>query len=203
MGHGSAWLVPVVNERTFYAHLFERLLIDVVSKRWIVEQGLARPHGVVVATKRLTDLVLSVLCLIELLPVMAVIALSVKLSSSGPVFFMQTRQGRFFKPFRMSKFRTMRHDHDDGDPGGFTRLGDGRVTPVGRLMRRAHLDEPPQLIKILRGGMSLVGPRPETLDFARRNGPTAQTGPPHRQDIGGHPDSAPDHDSNHQDQVHR
>ena len=159
--------VPVVDDRTFYAHLFERLPLDDVSKRWILEQGLARPQAVVVATKRFADLVGASLGLLILSPVMLVIAVAVRLTSSGPVFFTQTRQGRFFRSFRMIKFRTMRHE-GNGDGGGFTRVGDDRVTSVGRVLRRAHLDELPQLINILRGEMSLVGPRPETLDFARR-----------------------------------
>lgn len=159
--------VPVVNERTFYAHLFERLPIDDVSKRWILEQGLARPQGVVVATKRLADIVLSAVGLVVLSPLLALIALSVKLSTPGPLLFVQTRQGRFLEPFRMYKFRTMRHGNGSAD-ASFTRLRDGRVTPIGRMLRRTHLDELPQLVNILRGKMSLVGPRPESLDFARR-----------------------------------
>jgi len=160
--------VPVVDERSFYAHLFERLPIDDVSKRWILEQGLARPQGVVVATKRLADIVLSAIGLIILSPVLAVMALSIKLSSPGPILFTQMRQGRFFEPFRVFKFRTMRHEGDGSAEGGFTRVGDTRVTAVGRILRRAHLDELPQLFNILRGEMSLVGPRPETLEFARK-----------------------------------
>lgn len=158
--------VPVVNERNFYSHLFERLPIDDVSKRWILEQGLARPQGVVVATKRVADIVLSVIGLVVLSPLLALIALGVKLSSPGPILFVQTRQGRFLEPFRMYKFRTMRQG--DGADESFTRLRDHRVTRLGRILRRTHLDELPQLANILRGEMSLVGPRPESLDFARR-----------------------------------
>jgi exopolysaccharide biosynthesis polyprenyl glycosylphosphotransferase len=160
--------IPVVNERSFYARLLERLPIDETSKRWILEHGLARPQAVVVATKRLADVVLASLGLLVLSPLFVVIALSIKLTSPGPILFVQTRQGRFFEPFRMIKFRTMRHDRDGQMDHSFTRLRDGRVTQVGRVLRRAHLDELPQLINILRGEMSLVGPRPETLDFARR-----------------------------------
>ena len=160
--------IPVVHERTFYAGLLERLPINDVSKRWILEQGLARPQAVVVATKRLADIVLSGVGLVLLSPLFLAIALAIKLTSPGPVFFVQTRQGRFFEPFRMIKFRTMRHDRDGRADASFTRLRDGRVTAVGRILRRTHLDELPQLLNILRGQMSLVGPRPETIDFARR-----------------------------------
>jgi exopolysaccharide biosynthesis polyprenyl glycosylphosphotransferase len=160
--------VPVVHERSFYAHLFERLPIDEVSKRWILEQGLARPQGVVVASKRLADIVLSGLGLVVLSPLLAVMALAVKLSSPGPIFFVQTRQGRFFEPFRMFKFRTMRHEDDPPGEASFTHVGDQRVTSVGAILRRTHFDELPQLFNILRGEMSLVGPRPETVEFARK-----------------------------------
>jgi exopolysaccharide biosynthesis polyprenyl glycosylphosphotransferase len=160
--------VPVVGERSFYEHLFQRLPIDEMSKRWILEHGLAKPQGVVVAIKRLTDIVLAGLGLVVLSPLLAVIALAIKLTSPGPVFFVQLRQGRFNEPFRMIKFRTMRHEAVLPAEVSFTRIGDSRITSVGTFLRRTHLDELPQLINILRGEMSLVGPRPETVEFARR-----------------------------------
>jgi exopolysaccharide biosynthesis polyprenyl glycosylphosphotransferase len=159
--------VPVVDERSFYARLFERLPLDTVSKRWILEHGLARPQGVVVAAKRLADVLTSATGLVLLAPLLVAIALAVKVTSPGPIIFIQTRQGRFYEPFAMMKFRTMRHEPSHND-GSFTRVGDDRVTRVGALLRRLHLDELPQLLNILRGEMSLVGPRPETVEFANR-----------------------------------
>jgi exopolysaccharide biosynthesis polyprenyl glycosylphosphotransferase len=159
--------VPVVDERTFYAHLFERLPLDEISKRWILEQGLARPQGVIVASKRLADMLAAGLGLLLLSPVLLVISVAVRLSGTGPVLFVQERQGRFNRPFRMLKFRTMHHQPEAADTS-FTRVDDARVTGVGRVLRRLHLDELPQLLNILRGEMSLVGPRPETVEFARQ-----------------------------------
>jgi lipopolysaccharide/colanic/teichoic acid biosynthesis glycosyltransferase len=159
--------VHVIDERTLYTRLFERLPMDSVSKRWILEQGLARPQAVVVGSKRLADVLVSATALVVLSPILALIALGIRLSSPGPVIFVQMRQGRFNEPFRMFKFRTMHHGAD-GVAGGFTRERDSRVTGVGRILRRAHLDELPQLFNILRGEMSLVGPRPETVEFANR-----------------------------------
>jgi lipopolysaccharide/colanic/teichoic acid biosynthesis glycosyltransferase len=159
--------VPVVDERSFYANLFERLPLDDLSKRWILEQGLARPQGVVIAAKRLGDVVASAVGLVLVSPLMLVIAAAVRLSGAGPILFVQTRQGRFYEPFRMLKFRTMRHDVSVVDET-FTRVDDERVTRLGRFLRRTHLDELPQLVNILRGEMSLVGPRPETIEHARR-----------------------------------
>jgi exopolysaccharide biosynthesis polyprenyl glycosylphosphotransferase len=158
--------VPVVDERTFYAHLFERLPLDEVSKRWILEQGLARPQGVIVASKRLADILAAGVGLLLLSPVLLIISVAVRLSGAGPVLFVQERQGRFNRPFRMLKFRTMHHEPESADRS-FTRVGDARITGVGRVLRRLHLDELPQLLNILRGEMSLVGPRPETVEFAR------------------------------------
>jgi len=111
-------------------------------------------------SKRLFDLVLSSLGLLALAPVLLLIALAVKLDSAGPVFFRQERVGRYGQPFRIHKFRTMRHDQ--GTQGLQITVGaDRRITRVGGFLRRTKLDELPQLIDVWVGSMSLVGPRPE------------------------------------------
>lgn len=158
--------VPVVDDRSFYGRVFERLPIDDVSKRWVLEQGLARPQALVLGAKRVVDILGSAVGLVVLSPLLALISLAVKLSGPGPVIFVQVRQGRFHRPFRIYKFRSMRADASAAD--GFTRPGDDRVTRVGRVLRRTRMDELPQLVNVLRGEMSLVGPRPETIEFAGR-----------------------------------
>jgi lipopolysaccharide/colanic/teichoic acid biosynthesis glycosyltransferase len=130
--------------------------------------------------KRGIDIVLSALLLILLLPAFAFIAVLVKLSSPGPVFFKQTRVGHLLKPFTMYKFRSMcakadhqvHHDYvswfiaasDQAQfqqkPDFFKLTNDTRITPVGRILRRTSLDELPQIWNVLIGDMSLVGPRP-------------------------------------------
>jgi lipopolysaccharide/colanic/teichoic acid biosynthesis glycosyltransferase len=108
--------------------------------------------------KRAFDLLLSALGLLLLTPVLLLIALWVKLDSPGPVFFRQERVGRFGRPFFIHKFRTMRVDN----AGLQITVGvDPRITRAGRVLRAAKLDELPQLWDVLRGAMSLVGPRPE------------------------------------------
>lgn len=108
--------------------------------------------------KRAFDLLLSALGLLLLAPVLLLIALWVKLDSPGPVFFRQERVGRFGRPFFIHKFRTMRVDN----AGLQITVGvDPRITRAGRVLRAAKLDELPQLWDVLRGAMSLVGPRPE------------------------------------------
>lgn len=108
--------------------------------------------------KRLFDLFVAAVALILLMPLLAVVAVAVRLDSPGPVFFRQERVGRHGVPFRIHKFRTMR----DGAPGLALTVGaDPRITRVGAFLRRTRIDELPQLIDVLQGTMSLVGPRPE------------------------------------------
>lgn len=111
-------------------------------------------------TKRLMDVVFSLVGLLVLSPLMLLIAVLMKQSSPGPVLYAGTRIGRFGKPFRLFKFRTMVVNADKiGGPS--TADDDPRVTRVGRVLRRYKLDEIPQLINVLKGEMSFVGPRPE------------------------------------------
>ncbi|MBN8488002.1 MAG: sugar transferase [Burkholderiales bacterium] len=114
--------------------------------------------------KRLLDLVVSALSLLLLAPLMLLIALAIRMDSAGPVFFRQERVGRAGRLFRIHKFRTMRLDAEQG--GLQVTVGrDPRITRVGHWLRGRRLDELPQLIDVLRGDMSLVGPRPEVPRF--------------------------------------
>ncbi len=117
--------------------------------------------------KRLFDLFLSLLGLIVLSPLFVIIAMLIKLDSNGPVFYRGSRVGRNGCPFRMFKFRTMFVDAADiRNPDGstFNSENDPRVTHIGHILRKFSLDELPQLFNVLRGEMSLVGPRPELPD---------------------------------------
>jgi lipopolysaccharide/colanic/teichoic acid biosynthesis glycosyltransferase len=111
------------------------------------------------AVKRLLDVVVCSVLLLVLLPFLVVIALVVKLSSPGPVFFVQERVGKHGRPFRMVKFRTM-----SGAPlpnqTTWSEAEEARITSVGRFLRAYGLDELPQLVNIIKGEMSIVGPRP-------------------------------------------
>ena len=131
--------------------------------------------AVTAASCRALDIVVSGVLLILLAPLFAILALAVRLDSSGPVFFRQRRFGLGLTTFTIYKFRTMAADtsaaphreyvvgliRGEGDEGGVYKLqGDQRITRVGRLLRRFSLDELPQLWNVIRGDMSLVGPRP-------------------------------------------
>jgi len=116
--------------------------------------------------KRILDLAVALIALIPLAPIMAVIAILVKRDSIGPALYRGERAGRNGKPFEMLKFRTMVVNADSiGGPS--TSADDSRITRVGHRLRRYKLDELPQLINVLKGEMSLVGPRPEVMSEVR------------------------------------
>lgn len=117
--------------------------------------------------KRLIDVLVSAILLALLSPVLLVAAVLVKLTSPGPVFFRQPRGGKDCKPFESIKFRTMRAEHVH-DPREIVPLAHSGITPLGRVLRRAKIDELPQLFSVLRGDMSLVGPRPTIMDQVER-----------------------------------
>ncbi len=110
--------------------------------------------------KRISDLLLAIFLGILFLPFGFIVALLIKLESPGPVFFRQARTGRFEKPFYIIKFRTMHHESQGLN---ITLCGDDRITRMGRILRKTKLDELPQLINVLKGEMSIVGPRPEVI----------------------------------------
>lgn len=108
--------------------------------------------------------VIAALVLVVISPVLGVIAVAVRVSSRGPAVFRQVRVGRGGRPFEIYKFRTMVEGADRA-AANVTPAGDARVTRVGRVLRASYLDELPQLVNVLKGNMSLVGPRPETPEF--------------------------------------
>lgn len=118
--------------------------------------------------KRLLDIAVSLTVLIVGLPIWLVIALLIKLTSRGPVFYMQERVGKKGKVFRMVKFRSMSSDAEKHSGPRWADKDDPRVTTLGRILRRMHLDEVPQFLNILEGSMSLVGPRPERPFFVEQ-----------------------------------
>ena len=115
--------------------------------------------------KRLSDLVLAFVVLILTAPFWPLIALMIKLESRGPVFFRQTRAGLNSRSFKLVKFRSMREDGNDRSP---TRGHDPRVTRFGLFMRRTRLDELPQILNIIVGDMSFIGPRPERPELIEK-----------------------------------
>lgn len=113
--------------------------------------------------KRLVDILVSLFVVVALLPVWVLIALLIKLTSEGPIFFLQDRPGKDKKIFKVFKFRTMRPGSEKMVKGVEVMADDDRVTAIGKFLRRSKLDEIPQCLNVLRGEMSLIGPRPERV----------------------------------------
>ena len=133
----------------------------------MLRTGGYRPNPEYVITKRLFDIIASVLGLIVLSPLFLVVAIVIKASDKGPVFYRQERLTKDGKRFMIHKFRSMRADAEkDGIPRLSSGVYDERITPVGRFIRRCRIDELPQLFDILTGNLSVVGPRPERPEIA-------------------------------------
>lgn len=118
--------------------------------------------------KRLTDIVGSLICIVIFSPVMLISAILVKTTSSGPLIFKQERVGLHNEKFMMYKFRTMYVQSEEEEKKGWTQKNDPRVTKVGAFLRKTSLDEFPQLFNVLKGDMSLVGPRPERPQYVEK-----------------------------------
>ncbi len=123
------------------------------------------------AKKRAFDLAITAPALVLLSPLLLIVAIAIKLESPGPVFFMQNRVGRGNRLFKIMKFRSMRNDLTDHSGNTSASRDDKRITKVGAIIRRTSIDELPQLINVLRGDMSLVGPRPHALGSTAGNKP--------------------------------
>ncbi len=147
---------------SLYERVTGRVPVEHIGERWLVSLPIDRDaHALYQPLKRAIDIALSLVGLAIFAPLYPLLALTIKLESPGPVFYRPERLGRGGVPFRLWKLRTMVENADQvGDPT-FTGKRDSRVTRVGRLLRAAHIDELPQFLNILRGEMSLVGPRPE------------------------------------------
>jgi sugar transferase (PEP-CTERM system associated) len=160
--------VEIDDAQTALAGLTGRVWIDAVRPTGFVFSGaFERSYGTIVV-KRMVDLVSGVVGLILFAPVMAAIAVAIRLNSKGPVLYRQTRVGLADKPYELLKFRSMRADAEAENGAQWAAEADPRVTRVGRLLRIYRLDELPQFLNVLRGEMSLVGPRPERPIFVEQ-----------------------------------
>jgi lipopolysaccharide/colanic/teichoic acid biosynthesis glycosyltransferase len=153
--------VPVLDRRYIVETMTGRTPLGGLTPN---EFGALLPSRQYLVVRRGIELAFTVLFLPLILPVLAIVALLVRLDSQGPVFFLQTRIGRRGRPFRMIKFRTM---YDGAGGPSFTNASDSRITRIGRYLRPCRLDELPQVFNILRGEMSWVGPRPEAASLEK------------------------------------
>lgn len=164
--------VDVVDLLTFFERETGKVKLDILNPSWMfLSDGFQR--GVLrSATKRLFDVVASLAMLPVALPVMTLVALAIFAESGGkgPILFSQIRSGENGAPFRIFKFRSMRTDAEKDGVARWAQRNDSRITRVGAVIRKARLDELPQLLNVLRGDMSFVGPRPERPEFVQQLG---------------------------------
>ncbi len=160
--------IEVVSAAGFAARFARRLPPELLAPSELVYgEGFFAPRAFD-AVQRAIDLATAALLLLFAAPALILAMLAVKLDSPGPVFYRQDRVGRRGRVFRLVKLRSMREDAEKGGAPVWAAAGDGRVTRVGRVLRRTRLDELPQLFSVLKGDMSLVGPRPERPYFVKK-----------------------------------
>jgi exopolysaccharide biosynthesis polyprenyl glycosylphosphotransferase len=155
----------VVGLADFYEHAFGRVPVDHLPQTWFMSLLYLYRGGYPLLFKRLIDVSLAGLILLFTALLFPLIALVIVVESKGPVFFRQMRIGEGGHPFEIIKFRTMVDGAEDPGRAVWAQDNDSRITRVGKVMRKARLDELPQLWNVIRGDMSLVGPRPERPEF--------------------------------------
>jgi sugar transferase (PEP-CTERM system associated) len=157
--------IQVEDWPTFYEKATGRILVTSVRPSWLIfSDGFVKtPRTEII--KRLFDVTVSLAGLILSLPVMALVAIAIKLESAGPALYRQPRLGQNGSVFILNKFRSMRQDAEKETGPVWTTQQDSRITRVGAVIRRTRLDELPQLFNVLVGDMSFIGPRPERPEF--------------------------------------
>ncbi len=138
--------------------------LDALHPSWLIFSDGFRINSTILLARRLLSIAVSLLLLITISPLLPIIALAVKLTSPGPIFYRQERVGLHGRTFEVIKFRTMRQDAEGGK-AIWAGKNDPRITAIGRFLRKVRLDEVPQLWNVLRGDMGFVGPRPERPEF--------------------------------------
>ncbi len=160
--------IRVMSESSFWEEEASQIDIDCRDPGWFLGSRGFRSGRYINVRVRSFDLLIAVMLLLFTLPVMLIVALLIKLDSRGPVLYRQERVGRGGRTFTLYKFRSMTTDAEaDGRPCWAT-IGDPRITRVGMLIRYARIDEVPQLLNVLRGEMSIIGPRPERPYFVEQ-----------------------------------
>ncbi len=159
--------IEVIDAPSFYEQVSHKLLIENITPSWFIFCHGFRVTWMLRLMKRVVDITASLFGLLCFFPLIPFVVLAIKLDSPGPILFRQTRVGEADRPFLVMKFRTMRQDAESKTGAVWSQVDDPRITRVGHFLRKTRLDEVPQLLNILRGDMSLVGPRPERPEFVR------------------------------------
>ncbi len=158
--------ILVIDMPDLYQTLLKKIPINYVQEKWFINaKGFERINNIlIIKVKRLIDVMFSFLILIISLPLWLLIALMIKLNSPGPIFYKQRRLGKNESTFLLYKFRSMIHEAEKNG-AVWAEQDDERITGAGKILRKLHVDELPQLINVIKGEMSLVGPRPERPEF--------------------------------------
>lgn len=164
IAHAVLARVPVFHIKQVEEALTGRVDIEHLSENTF---GSLSPDQIALQLKRLGDIVATLIAIPIVLPIIAIVALLVKIDSDGPVFFRQDRVGQMGKIFRIYKFRTMMISEASEDSAWFHDHSIKRITDIGKYLRRYRLDELPQIINIMRGEMSWIGPRPESVSLSK------------------------------------
>ena len=157
--------VKVIDFLTFWERETGRIDLDAIEPSWLVYSGGFRSNLLRRIAQRSLDMLVSVLGLVVTCLLMSIVALLIKLDSPGPILYRQERVGKDDQLFQILKFRSMRADAEQDGTPRWAEHRDPRVTRIGAILRRTRIDELPQLLNVLRGEMSLVGPRPERPAF--------------------------------------
>lgn len=161
--------IRVVDLASFIEETFGKVPIETIRPAWVIDADMKQTLPLSALAKRGSDVLLAAVGLAVTLPFWPLIALAIKLSSRGPVFYSQERVSQLAQGnFRLYKFRTMRVDAESNGEAVWASKNDPRVTLVGRILRRIRIDELPQLVNVLRGDMSFIGPRPERPEFVEK-----------------------------------
>lgn len=153
--------IKFITLEDFYIYLYKKIPIEFIDKESLLKLISKKPPFYFILIKRFFDILLAIIILIIVLFLLPIIILGIKLSSPGPIFIKQKRMGRFNKIITVYKFRTMRIGEDEKSKDGYfwASINDQRIFPFGKFLRKIHLDEMPQVINILKGEMSIIGPR--------------------------------------------
>ena len=160
--------LKVTDSATFFERETCQIRVDSIQPSWLVFGGGFDQSFTRAFMKRGFDLICSTLITVMTLPVMLAAAVAVWMEDRGPVFYSQERVGKDGKIFRVHKFRSMRADAESGGKPQWAAQNDPRVTRVGNFMRKTRIDELPQVLNVLKGDMSFVGPRPERAYFVKQ-----------------------------------
>jgi sugar transferase (PEP-CTERM system associated) len=158
--------LSIEDSHSCYERVMGRILLERLTPSWLILSDGFGKSGFLLGAKRLIDVIVSLVGLLLVWPLMLIVALAIWCETGKPLLFRQKRIGLHGKEFEIVKFRSMRQDAEAAGPAWAT-ANDNRITPLGSFLRKYRLDEFPQLINVLRGDMSLVGPRPEQPHFCK------------------------------------